>query len=69
MATKTQQFTVKAVSESRDGKRKFYNEVGRLFVRETEKGVSGTLYLHHLPGSEYAVFPVEKKEDEAPATE
>ena len=43
----------------------FYLEVGRLVIRETEKGVSGTLYLHHLDG-DFAVFPSEKR-DENPA--
>ena len=66
MATNAQQFVVKAVTESRG--RKFYNEVGRLFIRETEKGVSGTLYVHFTK-TEYAVFPVEPKDDDVPAGE
>jgi hypothetical protein len=42
----------------------FYLEVGRLVIRETEKGVSGTLYLHHLDG-DFAVFPAEKRDEKA----
>jgi hypothetical protein len=65
MATKAQSFTVKAVTKSADGSKKFYNEIGRLFLRETEKGVNGSLYLHIVPGVEYAVFTTEPKEDKA----
>lgn len=69
MANKAQQFVVKSVKQARSGDRRFYNEVGRLFIRETEKGVSGTLYIHAL-GGEFAVFPVEPKdEQETPAGE
>lgn len=64
MATKTQQFTVKAVTKNGEGK-KFYNEVGRLFLRDGDKGTNGSLYLHLHAGVEYAVFPVEPKEDKA----
>lgn len=63
MATNTKQFVVKAVKQGRDEGKRFYNEVGRLFIRETEKGVSGSLYLHLLD-SEFAVFPLEPKADE-----
>jgi hypothetical protein len=62
MATEAKQFVVKKAKKSRDGTKTFYNEVGRIFLRETEKGVNGTLYLH-LHDGEYAVFPVEPKED------
>jgi hypothetical protein len=37
-------------------------EVGRLTIRETDKGVSGSLYLHMLDG-DFVVFPAEPKED------
>jgi hypothetical protein len=58
MATKSEQkFVVKSVRES-NGKR-FYSEVGRLTIRDTDKGVNGTLYLHMFEGS-YAVFPADK---------
>ena len=65
MATTAKQFVVKKAKKSRDGNRTFYSEVGRIFLREGEKGTNGTLYLHFLDG-EFAVFPVEPKEDEAP---
>ena len=55
-------FVVKKVKAGRkEGDKPFYMEVGRLLMRETEKGVSGTLYLHHLDG-DFAVFPAEKRE-------
>ena len=71
MATKTEQkFVVKKASKSRDGKRTFWNEIGRATIRETEKGLSGSLYLHMLEG-DFAIFPVEPKEEkgETPAAE
>lgn len=66
MATNATQFVVKAARKVKkgNGERTFYNEVGRLFIREGEKGLSGTLYLH-LTGGEYAVWPVEPKDEEA----
>ncbi len=40
-------FVVKKVRPGRkETDKPFYLEVGRLVIRETEKGVSGTLYLH-----------------------
>jgi hypothetical protein len=64
MATKSEQkFVVKKVKAGRgENAKSFYMEVGRLTIRETDKGISGTLYLHHLDG-DFAVFPVEKKPD------
>jgi hypothetical protein len=62
-------FVVKKVKPGRkETDKPFYLEVGRLVIRETEKGVSGTLYLHHLDG-DFAVFPAEKRDEktEAPA--
>jgi hypothetical protein len=69
MATKTEtKYVVKKASKSRDGKRTFWNEVGRLTIRESDAGkTSGALYLHMLEG-DFAVFPVEPKAEgeEAP---
>ena len=52
MATKSEQkFVVKKVKAGRgENAKSFYMEVGRLTIRETDKGISGTLYLHHLDG-------------------
>lgn len=61
MAIKTTTYNIKKMKMSRDGKARFYNEVGRLFLREGPNGVSGTIYFHFLDG-EYAVFPAEKTE-------
>jgi hypothetical protein len=68
MTTKTEtKFVVKSVKPGRkEGDKPFYAEVGRLTIRETEKGVSGSLYLHMF-SEDYAVFPVEPKKDDAPA--
>ena len=50
-------FVVKKVKPGRkETDKPFYLEVGRLVIRGTEKGVSETLYLHHLDG-DFAVFP------------
>ena len=72
MATKTEKkFVVKKASKSRDGKRTFWNEIGRATIRESDEGkVTGTLYLHMLEG-DFAIFPVEPKEEkgETPAAE
>jgi hypothetical protein len=66
MKTETK-FVVKSVKPGRkEGDKPFYAEVGRLTIRETEKGVSGSLYLHLL-GTDLAVFPVEPKKDDAPS--
>ena len=54
-------FVVKKVKAGRGEGEKFYMEVGRLVMRETDKGASGTLYLHHLDG-DFAVFPAERRE-------
>ena len=64
MATKTEQkFIVKKATKSRDGKRTFWNEVGRLTIRESDAGkTTGSLYLHMLEG-DFAVFPVEAKDE------
>jgi len=66
MATKNEtKFVVKKVKPGRkEGDKPFYMEVGRLVIRETEKGISGSLYLHMLDG-DLAVFPVEPKPEEA----
>ena len=68
MATNAQHFVVKKAKKSRDGKKTFYSEVGRIFLRDGEKGVNGTLYLHIFDG-EFAVFPVEPKEEATPPGE
>lgn len=61
MATKTQtQFVIKKVKAGRDNERKFYTEVGRMTLRETDKGVSASVYLHFLDG-DLVAFPVEPK--------
>lgn len=60
MTTKTTTFNIKKVKTNTAGK-KFYNEVGRLFLRESERGVSGSIVLNAFDG-EYAVFPAEKAE-------
>ena len=62
MATKTQtQFVIKKVKAGRtDSDKKFYTEVGRMTLRETEKGVSASVYLHFLDG-DFVAFPVEPK--------
>ena len=69
MATKTEtKYVVKKASKSRDGKRTFWNEVGRLTIRESDAGkTTGSLYLHMLEG-DFAVFLVEPKAEgeEAP---
>jgi hypothetical protein len=67
MATKTEQkFVIKKVKQgNREGQR-FFNEVGRMTLRETEKGVTASIYLHHLDG-DFVAFPVDPKpEGEAP---
>lgn len=61
MTTKTTMYNIKKVKMSTDGKRKFYAEVGRLFLREGERGVTGSILLNAFDG-EYAVFPAEKAE-------
>ncbi len=63
--TSSKTFVVKKVKPGRkESDKPFYMEVGRLLIRETEKGVSGSLYLHFLDG-DFAVFPAEKREDKA----
>ena len=75
MATNTQiqKFVVKklklgAPKDSEHGPQpeKFWSEVGRLVLRTTAKGTTGSLYLHILDG-ELAVFPVKAKQDQEPA--
>ena len=61
--TNSTTYVVKKVKPGRkEGDKPFYMEVGRLVMRDGEKGVSGTLFLHMLDG-QYAVFPVDKKEE------
>lgn len=63
MATKTQtQFVIKKVKAGRNEGQKFYTEVGRMTLRETDKGVSASVYLHFLDG-DFVAFPVEAKPD------
>jgi len=64
MATKTEtKFVVKKVKPGRkEGDKPFYMEVGRMTVRETDKGVSASIYLHFLDG-DFVAFPVEPKPD------
>ncbi len=66
MPTKSEtKFVVKKVKQGRGQNAKnFYMEVGRLTIRETEKGVSGTLYLHMFD-RDFACFPVKPKEKES----
>jgi hypothetical protein len=70
MATKIEKkYVVKKASKSRDGKRTFWNEIGRLTIRESDEGkVTGSLRLHMIDG-DYAVFPVEPKENQSEAGE
>jgi hypothetical protein len=67
MATKTQtQFVIKSVKPGRKDGEKYYAEIGRMTLRETEKGVSASIYLHAFNG-DYVAFPVDPKpETEAP---
>ena len=65
MATKIEQkfqtFVVKKMKPGRgEDAKPFYMEVGRATLRENERGVSGTLYLHFLDG-DFSIFPAEKK--------
>ena len=64
MATKTEKkFVVKKARKSRDGKKTFWQEVGRATIRESDEGkVTGSLYLHMLDG-DFAMFPVEPKDE------
>ncbi len=65
--TSSKTFVVKKVKPGRKESDKPFNmEVGRILIRETEKAVSGSLYLHFLDG-DFAVFPAEKREDKADA--
>ena len=68
--TKSTTFVVKKVKPGKgESAKPFYMEVGRLVIREGDKGQNGTLYLHFLDG-DFAVFPAEKREkadDEAAA--
>jgi hypothetical protein len=68
MATKNEtKFVVKKVKPGRgENAKPFYMEVGRLTIRETDKGVSGSLYLHFLDG-DFVAFPVEPKTEQAAA--
>jgi hypothetical protein len=60
--TKSTTFVVKKVKPGKtEGSRPFYMEVGKLILREGDKGVNGTLFLHHLDG-QFAVFPAEKRD-------
>ena len=62
-STNSTTFVVKKVKPGRkEGDKSFYMEVGRLVMRDGDKGVNGTLFLHMFDG-QYAVFPVEKKEE------
>lgn len=56
------QFVIKKVKPGREEGKKFYTEVGRMTLRETEKGVSASVYLHFLDG-DFVAFPVEPKAD------
>jgi hypothetical protein len=60
-------FVIKSVKAGPDGK-KFYSEIGRMIFRETEKGVSASVFLHQNPDAKYVAFPAEPKAaDAAPA--
>lgn len=60
--TKSTTYVVKKVKPGKgEGAKPFYMEVGRLVIRQTAKGESGTLYLHFLDG-DFAIFPADKKE-------
>jgi hypothetical protein len=61
-STKSTTFVVKSVKPGRKEGEKFYAEVGRLVMREGEKGLNGSLFLHMF-GESFAVFPVEKREE------
>jgi hypothetical protein len=66
--TKSTTFVVKKVKPGKgENAKPFYMEVGRLIIREGDKGLNGSLYLHFLD-SDFAVFPAERAErPEAPA--
>lgn len=65
MANKTStQFVIKSVKPGKKDGEKFYSEIGRMTLRETEKGVSASIYLHFLNG-DFVAFPVEAKADKA----
>ena len=59
--TKSTTYVVKSVKPGRKEGEKFYAEVGRLVIREGEKGNNGSLFLHMF-GESFAVFPVERRE-------
>ena len=67
MPVKTEtKFVIKKMKQGAKEGQRFYTEVGRMTLRETEKGVSASVYLHFLDG-DFVAFPVEPKaEGEAP---
>jgi hypothetical protein len=57
-------FFVKAAQQDQNNpEKRYYNDVGTLVMHENEAG-TGTLFLNHLPGIPFAVFP-KKEEDKA----
>jgi hypothetical protein len=56
-------FYVKSVQQdSKDESKRHYQDVGTIVLHDNDKG-TGTLFLNHLPGVSFAVFPKDEKSE------
>ena len=50
--------------ETPDGKKSYWNDIGIITLFSDDalpQEVSGMLEMHHMPGNEYKIFPLQKR--------